>query len=59
MIKNVNFYDFAHTYIEYLDKTFGWNKVLVFLRENNYENAFGQSEKEIYNNWIEYLRNNY
>jgi hypothetical protein len=52
-------YDFAHTYIEYLDKTFGWNKVLVFLRENNYENVFGQSEKDVYNNWIDYLRNNY
>jgi len=56
---NIGGYDFAHTYIEYLDKTFGWNKVLVFLRENNHENVFGQSEEKIYNNWIEYLKNNY
>jgi len=52
-------YDFAYTYIEYLDKTFGWNKVLLFLRQNKYENVFEQSELEIYNNWIEYLKNNY
>ena len=45
--------------IEYLDKTFGWNKVLLFLKQNKYENVFGQSEQEIYNNWIEYLKNNY
>jgi len=56
---NIGGYVFAHTYIEYLDKIFGWNKVLAFLRDNEYEKAFGQSEEEVYNNWIDYLKNYY
>lgn len=50
-------YNLAHTYIEYLDVTYGWDKVLDLLKSQNYEEVFDVSGKEIYKNWVEYLIN--
>ena len=51
-------YTFAHTYIEYLDNTYGWDKVLELLASENYEECFGKSKKEIYNDWVTSLKTN-
>ncbi len=46
-------YQFAYTYIDYLVNQYGVNKVLQFAKTGDYENTFGKSEKEIYNEWKE------
>ena len=50
-------YTFAHTYIEYLDKTYGWDKVLRLVETESYEECFDKSEKEIYEEWVHYIQN--
>ncbi len=54
---NCGGYTFAHTYIEYLDKTYGWDKVLELIKTENYEECFEKSKKEIYEGWVSYLEN--
>jgi len=50
-------YNFAQTYIEYLDKTYGWENVLKLIKTENYDSCFGKSEKDIYNEWVKYIQN--
>lgn len=50
-------YTFAHTYIEYLDQTYGWDQVLKLLETENYEACFGKSKKRIYKEWVHYIEN--
>lgn len=56
---NCSGYTFAHTYIEYLDKTYGWDKVLKLIKSENYEECFDKSKKEIYEEWVHYIENYY
>ena len=56
---NCGGYTFAHTYIEYLTNTYGWDKVAELLDSENYERIFGKSEKEIYDEWVDYISNYY
>lgn len=50
-------YTFANTYIEFLDKTYGWDKVLELIWTENYDNVLNKSSQEIYNEWVNYLKN--
>ena len=50
-------YTFAHTYIEYLDTTYGWDSVLSLIETEAYERCFGKSQEEIYNEWVNYISN--
>lgn len=52
-------YNFANTYIEYLDKTYGWDKVLDLIRTQKYQQVFGKTETEIYTEWVYFLENYY
>jgi len=53
----VDGYAYAQTYIEYLDITYGFDAILEFINGDlSYEDAFDQSEKKLYDGWIEYLR---
>lgn len=52
-------YSLAHTYIEYLNVNFGWDKVLELIRTEDYNKVFGMSEKEIYSKWVDYISNYY
>lgn len=54
---NCGGYTFAHTYIEYLDRTYGWDNVLALIESENYEECFGKSREEIYEEWVEYIIN--
>lgn len=54
---NCGGYTFAHTYIEYLEKTYGWNKVLELIKTQDYESCFGKSKKAIYDGWVEFITN--
>lgn len=54
---NCGGYNFAHIYVEYLDKTYGWDKVLELIETEDYEKVFGKSSEEIYDEWVEYIRN--
>lgn len=45
-------YAFSYNYIEYLDKTYGWEKVVAYASgRGNCEEIFGESEEDIYKNW--------
>ena len=50
-------YIVSHIYIEYLDQTYGWDKVLRLIETEDYEDCFGKSEKEIYEDWVHYISN--
>jgi len=53
-----NGYAYSYSYIDYLEKTYGWNKVVDYSEGNkSYEQVFEKTEKEIYNNWKESLQN--
>lgn len=54
---NCGGYTFAHTYIEYLDKTYGWDKLLQLVKTQNYEQCFDKSKHEIYEEWVHYIEN--
>jgi hypothetical protein len=56
---NMGGYDFAHTYMEYLDKTYGWDKVLILLKTGDYLEAFEKTKEAAYQEWIEFLKDNY
>lgn len=53
---NIGGYVFARTYIEFLNLTYGWEKVLSFLKTVDYMSVFGGSEQEIYDEWINFLK---
>lgn len=54
---NCGGYSFAHIYIEYLEKEYGWDKVLELLQTEDYEKVFGKSSEDIYKEWVVYLEN--
>lgn len=56
---NCGGYTFAHTYIEYLDVTYGWSKVLELIETENYEKILGKSSQEIYDEWVLFLKDYY
>jgi hypothetical protein len=56
---DVDGYNFAPTYIEYLENSFGWDSVMAYARTTDFEEAFGMSEQDVYNGWIDFLKENY
>lgn len=54
---NMGGYAYSYSYIEYLDETYGWDKLLAFASGGKtYEEVFGKSELDIYNDWCNYLK---
>lgn len=56
---NINGYVYANTYIEYLDVTYGWDTILELIKTNDYLKIYGKTDKEIYEEWVNYLENYY
>jgi len=53
---NMGGYEFSRNYIEFLDQTYGWDKIAAYAAgEGDYESIFGASEAELYDAWREYL----
>lgn len=53
---NMGGYAFSYNYIEYLDKKYGWDKVMDYASGNgSYEEIFNRSEEDIYADWCQYL----
>lgn len=50
-------YTFAHTYIEYLNQTYGWDSVLKLTDGGTCEEVLGKSSKDIYEEWVSFLKN--
>lgn len=48
-------YTFAHTYIEYIDLTYGWDKVVELIKTEDYKKVLGKTQREIYDEWVEYI----
>ncbi len=56
---NCGRYTYAHTYIEYIENVYGWNAVLKIRESGDYEEVFGKSKEDIYDEWVEYIREYY
>ncbi len=52
-------YAFSYAYVEYLVKIYGNEKVVNLIRSNDYEETFGKSALDIYNQWVTYLETEY
>jgi len=53
---NMGGYAFSYSYIDYLDQTYGWDKVASYAAgKGDYETIFGATESEIYDAWCDYL----
>ena len=51
---NMGGYSFSYKYIEYLNKTYGWDKVLDFASgKGSYEDVFSKSEQALYDDWCQ------
>lgn len=49
---NMGGYAFSYNYIEFLEQTYGWDKVVAFASgDASYEKVFDASEAEIYDAW--------
>lgn len=57
IFSEIDGYTLAHTYVEYLEKTYGWEKVLELVKTEDYNKVFGKSHREIYDEWASFLRN--
>lgn len=57
---NIGGYQYSYTYIEFLNKQYGWDKVLDLITgKETYNKIFSKSEQEIYKEWIDYVKLNY
>lgn len=56
---NYGGYSYSYTYIEYLVETYSWEQVRDFAKTSDFEAAFGVSEKEIYDGWVEWCKVNF
>lgn len=52
-------YAFCYTYVEYLVKVYGAEKVIALIQTNNYEETLGKSARDIYNAWVRHLETEY
>ena len=53
---NMGGYAFSYSYIEYLDKKYGWDKVATYAAgKGDYETIFGATEAELYDAWCDSL----
>ncbi len=52
-------YTFSHIYIEYLDREYGWDKVMKLIKTQDYEQALGRTDKAIYEEWVGFLKDYY
>ncbi len=54
---NMGGYAYSYSYVEYLEKTYGWDSVIAFASgEKDYQQVFGKSEREIYADWGNYIK---
>ncbi len=56
---NCSGYTYAHTYIEYIDTTYGWDSVLDIIKGKDYEDVFKKTKADIYNEWVAYITEYY
>lgn len=54
---NMGGYAFSYNYIEYLNNTYGWNKVVAYATgQGDYVEIFGKTEAEIHAEWCSHLQ---
>lgn len=56
---NSGMYEISYTYIEYLDKTYGMQKVMQLVKTQDYFKTFGKSERSIFEEYVQYYKLNY
>lgn len=56
---NIGGYDFAATYVEYIVETYGWDALSGLIVNENYEANLGKSQREIYDEWVNFIENYY
>jgi hypothetical protein len=54
---NLGGYAFSYNYIEYLNNTYGWSKVMAYANgQGDYVEIFGKSETEIHAEWCRHIQ---
>lgn len=54
---NMGGYAYSYLYVQYLDQTYGWDKVMDYASgDKSYEEVFGKSELDVYDDWCDYCR---
>ena len=48
-------YAFSYKYVEFLERTYGSEKIVRLIRTHEYEEVFGKTALEIYNEWVSYM----
>ena len=48
-------YAVSYYYVEYLIQEFGREAVLRLIESSDYHAALGESEKDVYTNWLAYM----
>ncbi|QEK12056.1 hypothetical protein FQB35_06535 [Crassaminicella thermophila] len=57
---NAGGYQYSYTFIEFLDKKYGWESVFELIKGNKfYVEIFSKTKQEIYNEWVKYLKEYY
>ncbi|MEJ8554947.1 hypothetical protein [Tepidibacter sp. Z1-5] len=57
---NAGGYQYSYTFIEFLDKEYGWERVIELIEGNkSYMDIFSKDKQEIYNEWVIYLEKYY
>lgn len=57
--KKIHGYAFAPLYLEYLDDDYGWDAVIHFLENEDYEEAFSKTQQEVYQGFTSYMESYY
>lgn len=57
---NMGGYAYSYTYIEFLDKTYGWSSIRELISgAKSYEQIFGKNDTQIYSEWMQFLDTEY
>lgn len=48
-----------HIYVEFLNKTYGMQKVMQLIKNQDYSKTFGKRENDIYKEFIQFFKLNY
>jgi hypothetical protein len=60
IFSNYGGYAYSYLYIEFLENAYGWDKIVSYASgEGDYRDIFNKSEEEIYDEWCNYLNQNY
>jgi len=52
-------YLFAGSFVDFAAATYGFRSISAFVQTNDFSSSFGKTEREIWEGWVQYLREHY